>query len=325
MKKTSLQRLALIICASLAGALPAQAQEFPTKPVQVLVHLAPGTVSDLVFRAVAIQMAKNLRQPVIVENRPGAGGMIVYEHVIKNTPADGYILASSTNSSLSLPLFVKTLNVDPVKGILPVAIMAEGALAITSPVAAPWNSMAEMVAYAKVNPGKLNWGTSGAASVANLNMEAVVLRDGLKITNIPYQGGNNMARIALYANDIQLLVQTEAETLQDTRSGKVKALAISGTKRRPAFPNVPTFIEAGYPQLVGVWWALNVKSGTPKPIMERLNASANFAIQQPEVKEFFDKNGVYAVDMSVDAALKTVDDVGKSYADIAAKAGIKPQ
>ena len=303
----------------------AQAQEYPSRQITLMVHLAAGTVSDLVFRAVGTQMAKSLRVPVVVENRPGAGGMIVYEHVVKNALADGYVLASSTNSNLSLPIFVKDLRIDPVKDLLPVAIMAEGALAITSPVAAPWSSMGEMVAYAKANPGKLNWGTSGAASVANLNMEAVVMRDGLKITNIPYQGGNNMARLALYANDIQLLVQTEAETLQDTRSGKVKALAISGERRRPAFPNVPTFAEAGYAQLVGVWWALNVKSGTPRPIMDRLNAAATFAVQQPEVKEFFDKNGIYAVEMPVDAALKKVDEIGRSYADIAAKAGIKPQ
>ena len=303
----------------------AQAQEYPSRQITLMVHLAAGTVSDLVFRAVGTQMAKTLRVPVVIENRPGAGGMIVYEHVVKNTSADGYVLASSTNSNLSLPIFVKDLRIDPVKDLLPVAIMAEGALSITSPVAAPWSSMGEMVAYAKANPGKLNWGTSGAASVANLNMEAVVMRDGLKITNIPYQGGNNMARLALYANDIQLLVQTEAETLQDTRSGKVKALATSGDRRRPAFPNVPTFAETGFPQLVGVWWALNVKSGTPRPIMDRLNAAATFAVQQPEVKEFFDKNGIYAVEMSVDAALKKVDDVARSYADIAAKAGIKSQ
>ncbi len=316
-----------LLAAALCAQMPftAQAQEYPSRQITLMVHLAAGTVSDLVFRAVGAQMAKALRVPVIVENRPGAGGMIVYEQVVKNLPADGYVLASSTNSSLSLPIFVKDLRIDPVKDILPVAIMAEGALSITSPVAAPWSSMGEMVAYAKANPGKLNWGTSGAASVANLNMEAVVMRDGLKITNIPYQGGNNMARLALYANDIQLLVQTEAETVQDTRSGKVKALAISGDRRRPAFPNVPTFAEAGYAQLVGVWWALNVKAGTPRPIMDRLNAAATFAVQQPEVKDFFDKNGIYAVEMSVDAALKKVDEVGRSYADIAAKAGIKPQ
>ncbi|MSP96439.1 MAG: tripartite tricarboxylate transporter substrate binding protein [Betaproteobacteria bacterium] len=326
MRKCTRQEWVALACmASLLCALPARAQEYPNKPVQLLVHLAAGTVSDLVFRAVANQMSKTLRVPVIVENRPGAGGMIVYEQVVKNTPADGYVMVSSTNSNLSLPVFVKDLRIDPVKDIGPVAIMAEGTLSITSPVAAPWNSMAEMVAYARANPGKLNWGTSGAASVANLNMEAVVQKDGLKITNIPYQGGNNLARLALYANDIQLLVQTESETLQDTRSGKVKALAISGDRRRPAFPNVPTFTEAGYPQLVGVWWALNVKAGTPRPVMERLNAAATFAVQQPEVKDFFDKNGVYAVEMSVDAAAKKVEEVARSYTEIAAKSGIKPQ
>ena len=312
-----------IVC--LAGALPARAQDYPNKPVQVLVHVGAGTSVDVVIRAVATQMSKSLRVPLIVENRVGAGGMIAYEHMVKNAPADGYLLASSTNSNLSLPVFVKDLRIDPVKDIVPVAMMAESSLTITSPAAAPWNTLAEMVAYARANPGKLNWGTSGAASVANLNMEVVVQRDALKITNIPYQAGNNLARLALYANDIQLLVQTEAETLQDTRSGKVKVLAISGDRRRPAFPNTQTFAEAGYPQLVGVWFGLNVKSGTPRPVMERLNAAATFAVQQPDLKDFFDKNGVYAAELSLDAAAKRVTEVSRAYAEIAAKSGIKPQ
>jgi tripartite-type tricarboxylate transporter receptor subunit TctC len=325
MRRLRVAAFALLATSGALLSLQARAQDYPAKPISVVVHLAAGTVSDLVFRAVAPQMSKNLGRPVVVENRTGANGLIAWEYVIKQQPADGYTIASSTNSNLSLPVFVKDMRVDPVKDLVPVAILGDGALVLHSPVSAPWNTMAEMVAYAKANPGKMNWGTSGSATVANLNQEAVLQKDGLKIASIPYQGGNNQAILALLAGDIQLLYSTESEGMVHTRAGKTKAIAITGDRRLPAFPNVPTFGELGYPPLVGVWWALNVRPGTPRAVIDRLNRAAIFAVQQPEVKEFFAKNGVYPVEISPEAAAKKYEDIAKSYVDIAAKAGIKPQ
>lgn len=316
---------ASISIAIFVGVPFARAQDYPTKPITLVVHLAAGTVSDLVYRLVATQMSKNLGRQIVVENRPGANGMIAWEYVAKRLPADGYSFGSANNSNLSLPVFVKDLPIDPVRELVPVAILGESALVLHSPASAPWNAMAEMVAHAKANPGKLNWGTAGSASVANLNQEAVLQRDGLKIVTVPYQGGNNVAILALLSGDIQLLYSTESEGMMHTRAGKTKALAITGDRRLPAFPNVPTFTELGYPPQVGVWWALVVRPGTSKAIIDRLNNAANFAVQQPEVKEFFAKNGVYPVDITPEAAAKKFEVIASSYQDIAAKAGLKPQ
>ena len=309
----------------LAATSSALAQDYPSRPITVFVHLAAGTVSDLVYRAVVPHMSRNLGRQIVVENRPGANGMIAWEHVAKRMPADGYAIATANNSALSLPVFVKDLSIDPVKDLVPAAIIGDGALVLHSPVSAPWNTMAEMVAYAKANPGKLNWGTAGSASVANLNQEAVLQKDGLKIVTIPYQGGNNVAILALLSGDIQLLLSTESEGMLHTRAGKTKALAITGDRRLPAFPNIPTFSELGYPPLVGVWWAFAVRQGTPKAIIDRLNRAAAFAVQQTEVKDFFAKNGVYPVEITPEEASRKYDEVFKSYLDIAARAGIKPQ
>ena len=308
-----------------ASPTTAIAQDYPSKPITVYVHLAAGTVSDLIYRAVVPHMSRNLGRQIVVENRPGANGMIAWEHVSKRQSADGYSIATANNSNLSLPVFVKDLPIDPVKELVPVAIIGDGALVLHSPVNAPWNTMAEMVNYAKSNPGKLNWGTAGSASVANLNQEAVVQKDALNIVTIPYQGGNNVAILALLSGDIQLLYSTESEGMTHTRAGKTKALAITGDRRLPGFPNIPTFTELGYPPLVGVWWAFVVRPGTPKAIIDRLNKAASFAVQQSEVKDFFAKNGVYPVEVTPEAAARKYDEVYKSYVEIAARAGIKPQ
>ena len=302
-----------------------QAQDYPNKPITVVVHLAAGTVSDLVYRAVVPHMSRNLGRQIIVENRPGANGAIAWEYVVKRVPADGYTIATANNSNLTLPIFVKDLSIDPVKDMVPVAIIGDSALVLHLPLNTPWNTMAELVSYAKANPGKLNWGTAGSASVANLNQDAVLQKDGLKIVTIPYQGGNNVAIIALLAGDIQLLLSTESEGMLHTRAGKTKALAITGDRRLPAFPNVPTFAELGYPPLVGVWWAFIVRPGTAKPIIDRLNKAASYAVQQPEVKEFFSKNGVYPIDITPEAAAKKYEEISRSYIEIAAKAGVKAQ
>jgi len=303
----------------------ARSQDYPSRPITLVVHLAAGTVSDLVYRAVVPHMAKNLGRQIVVENRPGANGMIAWEYMARRAPADGYTLATANNSNLSLPVFVKDLPIDPVKDMIPVAIIGDSSLVLHSPANAPWNSMAEMVAYARANPGKMNWGTAGSASVANLNQDAVLQKDGLKIVTIPYQGGNNVAILALLSGDIQLLFSTESEGMTQTRAGKTKALAITGDRRLPAFPNIPTFAELGYPPLVGVWWAFVVRPGTPKPIIDRLNMAASVAVQQPEVKEFFARNGVSPLDISPEAAARKYDEVYRAYVDIASKAGITPK
>jgi tripartite-type tricarboxylate transporter receptor subunit TctC len=316
------------LLAWVAGALAAPlalAQAYPSKPITVYVPFAPGTITDLVFRSVGGAMAKNLNTSVIIDNKPGANGIIAWEFVVRRQPADGYSIAASTNSTLSLPVFTKDLPIDPVRELSPVAIVAESPLVLHSPVVAPWNTMAEMVAYARANPGKLNWGSSGSTSIATLNGLAIMQQEGLNIVNIPFQGGNNQAILALLANDVQLLFSTSAEGMVNIGARKTKGLGLTGTQRVAAFPGVPTLAELGYPGQVGVWWALNVRPGTPRPIIDRLHAAARFAVQQQEVKDFFAKSGISAAETPPEAVAKLYEDIFKQYQEVANRAGLKPQ
>jgi tripartite-type tricarboxylate transporter receptor subunit TctC len=321
--KGALLLMVMVTSAIVPAASPAQ--DYPARPLTLVVHLAAGTISDLVYRAVSAQIAKNLGRAIVVENRPGANGLIAWEYVVKRAAADGYTFGSANNSNLTLPVFQKDLPLDPVKEMVPVAILGDSALVLHSPANAPWNTMAELVAYARANPGKLNWGTAGSTSVANLNLEAVLQKDGLRIVSIPYQGGNNVAILALLSGDIQLLLSTESEAMTHTRAGKTKALALTGDRRLAAFSSVPTFSELGYPPLVGVWWALIVRPGTPKAVIDRLNRAASYAVEQAEVKDFFAKNGISALDVTPEAAARKFEEIARAYADIAQKAGIKAQ
>lgn len=330
--KICLRKLLIPICSVMASAvaavLPAGAlaQAYPSKPITIYVPFAAGTVTDLVFRSVGSAMAKNLGTSIIIDNKPGANGIIAWEHVVKRVPADGYSLAATTNSNLSLPVFTKDLPIDPAQDLPPVAIVAESPLMLHSPASAPWNTMAEMVAYAKANPGKLNWGSSGSTSIASLNTLAIMQKDNLNIVVVPFQGGNNQAIIALLANDVQLLFSTAAEARSNIGSKKTKGLGLTGTQRYEAvFPGAPTLAELGYPEIHGVWWALNVAKGTPRPIIDRLNAAARFAVQQPEVKEFFVKTSITGVETSPDEVAKRYESVSRLYREVAQKANLKPQ
>ncbi len=318
--------LAPLVGAAIAlGSMQAMAQAYPSKPVTMVVPFTPGTITDLVFRAVSGAMARNLNTSVIVDNKPGGNGVIAWEYVVRRQPNDGYTIAASTNSNLSLPVFTKDLPIDPVKELTPVGVVAESPLLLHSPIGAPWNTMAEMVAYAKANPGKLNWGSSGSTSIATLNAYAIMQQDNLNIVTIPFQGGNNQAIIALLANDVQLLFSTAAEGKVNTEAKKTKGLGLTGEQRVAAFPGVPTLAELGYPNQVGVWWALNVRPGTSKAIIDRLHAAARFAVQQQEVKDFFAKSGINPSELGADALAKRYDDISKLYRDVAARAGLKPQ
>ena len=318
----------LLSAAALAAMLAAPfaaSQAYPAKAVTIYVPFAPGTVTDLVFRAVGNAMARDLNTSVIIDNKPGGNGVIAWEFVSRRQPADGYSIAASTNSNLSLPVFTKDLPIDPVKELSPVAIVAESPLLLHSPISAPWNTMAEMVAYAKANSGKLNWGSSGSTSIATLNAYAIMQQDGLNIVTIPFQGGNNQAIIALLANDVQLLFSTAAEGMTNTQAKKTKGLGLTGEQRVASFPGIPTLAELGYPNQVGVWWALNVRPGTPKPIIDRLYAAARTAVQQQDVKDFFAKSGINAAEVPPDVVAKRYADIHKLYQDVAARAGLKPQ
>ena len=274
-----------------ASPTTAIAQDYPSKPITVYVHLAAGTVSDLIYRAVVPHMSRNLGRQIVVENRPGANGMIAWEHVSKRQSADGYSIATANNSNLSLPVFVKDLPIDPVKELVPVAIIGDGALVLHSPVNAPWNTMAEMVNYAKSNPGKLNYASTGTGGITHLATELFNLLTATKMTHIPYKG-TGPAIADLLGGQVQLIFGAMPATIPQVKAGKLRGIGVTTAKRSPALPDTPAIGEIVKDYEAALWYGLWGPKGLPKPIIARWNQEVAKALQTEEMKKRLAADGV---------------------------------
>ena len=307
------------LAAGLAGG--AAAQEYPNRPIRLVVPNTPGTIADIFGRALAQEMARTLGQPIVVENRAGANGTIGLEYVIKQLPADGYVFISTAVTALAgLPVTVKELRFDPLKDIPPFIGVAEGPYVFGSPAAAPWKSFAELVAHAKANPGKLNYGSPG--TTVRLPMEALVRALGVQVVHVPYTGGAPYMQ-ALVANEVQLGLIPESSA--NTMGERFRALAVTGDSRRPARPDVPTFRELGFPQIRGLAYSLNAPAGTPRAAIEKLHAAASRALKQPELRERMAKMGFEVTDQTPEVAAAALADEAKFMAEVAQRIGLQPQ
>ena len=315
---------AMGLCFGLGLVNCAFAQDFPSKPIRFIVPTAPGAGGpDLTARLVAPAMSKMLGQPIVVENRTGASGTIAYEHVARQSVPDGHAVLMGNPPLSTIHLFVKDLRFSPQKDLVPAALLMEGALLVGSSAAAPWKDFHEMVRYAKANPGKVNFGTSGVQTAAALIVEAMKEKHGIDVVSVPFKGGLNEYRPALMTNTVQLAMYTESAAYAD--AGKVRIIATTGDKRLAAFPDTPTHAELRQPEIPGSWYALFVPAGTPRAVIDKLSAAAGYALQQPEVKEQMAKSGLYPLPSSPAAAEKRYADDIRVFTELAAKAGIKPQ
>lgn len=311
--------LAAIGC--LSGTASVVAQEFPTKPIRLIVPNNPGTTSDLVGRLMATGMSKFLGQPVIVENKPGANTIIGSEYVAKQAPADGYtIVVSFVEGLAALPLTVKDLRFDPLKDLPPVIGLVLSSAIIASSSSMPWTTVRGMVAYSRANPGKLNYGAP--SSNVRLPTEAVVRGLGINAVHVPYSGGAPYLN-ALVSGEIHLGFLSEASV--NTLGDKVRVLAVSGKRLHAKYPDVPTLADLGFPELQGNNASLNVRLGTPQVAIDKLYLAASQALLQPEMVARFDAVQFEIVNDNPVAAAKKLGDVAKAFADIARKVGIQPQ
>jgi len=270
--------------ASLAGVPAADAQQYPTKPIHVIVPFAAGSVPDVVTRLPAEKMAIGLGQPVIVENRAGAGGRIAAEFVAKSA-SDGYTLLMGTASTHVVgPLLVKNMPYDPVKDFTPIclAVSPVSGFVINASIAA--NSVKEFVAYAKANPGKVAYASNGIGSSSHLVGELINMTAGIDMLHVPYQGSNE-ALNALLAGQVQVSFTSPGSIAQYLPSGKVKLLAILPGQRFPGTPNTPTLAEAlpGY-QSVTDWFGFFGPAHLAQPIVARLHGEIVKALNAPEVR-----------------------------------------
>lgn len=300
----------------------AGAQEFPTKLIKLVVPNGPGVIGDTLARIMAPEMSKILGQSIVIENKPGADSIIGFEYVAKQVPADGYTLVLVTVPSLvTLPVTAKNLRFDPLKDLPPLIGLTEGRYVFGSAGRLPWKTFNELVANARANPGKLNYGSSNT----NLQLSAeLVIRDlGLNVVHIPYKAGATYVLAVSTGDEVQMgfLNEGAATALGD----KFRVLAVTGDKRRPPFNDVPTFMELGLSNIPGVSFSLNVPSGIPKPAFEKLRAAASRALQDPDVKAKFSKLGLEATEQSPEAAARSLADAARLYVDIAKKVGLRPE
>ncbi len=303
---------------SLTGAAPAQ--DFPSKAIRLIVANSPGTTLDAVARFLAPELSQALNQTVIVENKPGATFIIGYEFVAKSPP-DGYTIGVVIMQDLGiLPLISKELRFDPIKELPAFLSLGEGRLALATSTKNPWKTYEEMMAFAKANPGKLNFGSSGAQ--VRLPMESLVSRLGLNVVHVPYPGGNPMF-LALAANDVQMGFVGEGTLV--TLGDKVRALGVTGDQRLTSLPGVPTFQQLGQPQIRGLTMSLNLPAGVPKAVVDKLYQTTAAIMQRPDIRERFAKVRYEVNVLNADGAARKLAEEAKLFSEIAAAAGIKPQ
>jgi len=280
--------LALLLALCLQG--PAHAQPYPSKPIRVIVPLTPGSPVDVVARLVGQHWAAALGQPVIVENRPGAGATIGAKTVATAEP-DGYTLLLTAANHVIAPSAYKNLSYDPIKDFVPIGSVAVMPFVVVIANAVPANTVPEFVAYTKANPGKLNFGF-GLGTSPHLLGELFKLTTGANLTSIPYKGGAQ-AVTDILAGQIYMNIGTTATLVPLVQAGRLKAIAVTGAARYPDLPNVPTMIESGYPQLsLGFWAGLMAPVAIPADVGRKLNTTLNNVLLSSEMKTSMAKLGL---------------------------------
>jgi tripartite-type tricarboxylate transporter receptor subunit TctC len=264
------------------GAAPASAQDYPSRPVKVIVPTPPGGPVDVVGRLTANYLQTALGQPFVVENRSGAGNTIGSKDAAEATP-DGYTLLFSAASGLIIaPLLHPDAGYDPLKSFDPIALVGSTSSILVVNPSVPVHSVAELVAYAKANPGKVNFSSGGIGVLPHLIGELFKSRAGIDIVHVPYKGGAPSIT-DLLAGNVQMTFETTSVLLPLIKSGALRALAVTSEKRIPQLPDVPTMIESGFPDFVTIaWTGLLAPAHTPQPIIGKLNATINTGLKTPE-------------------------------------------
>jgi tripartite-type tricarboxylate transporter receptor subunit TctC len=279
-------------CALLAS--PAFSQTYPTRPVRLIVGFAPGGAADILGRITAQGLSEVIGEQVVVDNRGGAGGLIATE-IASRATADGYtLLFTSPPHAINAALYRKA-KYDPIKDFDPVVQVVATALILTVNAQSPFKSVSELVGYAKANPGKLTYGSGGSGASGHLAMELFKSVTGVDIVHVPYKGTGPVLT-ELIGGQIHMTIGSVAPTIPQVKAGKLRALAVTSKTRSVALPDVPTVAESGFPAYeVTQWFGILAPAGTPKAVVQRLNAAMNQALQRKEVRSRFFAAGVEPV------------------------------
>ncbi len=265
------------------GAGPAQAEDYPSRTVKIIVPTPPGGPVDVVARLVANYLSNALKQGVVVENKPGAGNTIGSKEAAQAEP-DGYTLLYSSSSGLVLaPMLHKDAGYDPLTSYVPIAPVAESSNILVVNPSVPAKSVQELVAYAKANPGKVNFSSGGIGVLPHLIGEMFKARAGIDIVHVPYRGGGPSINDVV-AGQVQMTFEGTSVLLPLIKAGKLRALAVTSAKRIPELPELPTMIESGFPGFSSTsWTGLLAPAHTPPAVVAKLNAQINAGLKAPEL------------------------------------------
>ncbi len=291
-----LARLVLSATLALAGGLSATAQaaDFPSKPVRIVVPYAAGGTSDIVARHLGRRLSERIGQPVVIDNRGGAGGSIGTEAVVRSDP-DGHTILFHSGAVAVDPVSGKKLNYDVQKDLEPITMAVVGPFALLVNNDLPVRSVAELVAYAKAHPGKLNFGSPGVGTSIHLTTELFKAMAGLDVVHVPYKGAS-LALTALAGNEVQFVFDPLTTAKSLAQVGKLRALAVSTGTRSSFWPELPTVADGGVKGFdLGVWYGVFVPKATPKAVADQLNREFVTMLQEPAMREWLRGNGLDVV------------------------------
>jgi tripartite-type tricarboxylate transporter receptor subunit TctC len=316
-------RVLLIAVAAMALAdVPARAQTYPTKPITWVVPFTPGGVTDTTSRAISKKMGEVLGQSFVVENRPGVGGSLATEQVAGAAP-DGYTVLYATSGTMAANLALyKTLKYQPLRDFIPVHGMFMSPTVLVVEASRPYKTVAELITFAKANPGVLNYGSAGPGTGTHLTSEMVQTKTGTKMTHVPYKG-STPALHDLMGGRLDLMYDYTVTLLPHIKSGKLRALAVMGTRRLPALPDVPTIGEAGFPGLESSSWSgIVVPAGTPQPVVKKLSEAMHKALTDKAVVAPFEEIGSQPLVDHDEAKFKAfIADEMKKWAEVVRVSG----
>jgi tripartite-type tricarboxylate transporter receptor subunit TctC len=315
----------LLLALILAAPLAALGQSYPNKPIRWVVPYPGGGITDSVTRIVTQKMAASLGQPIVVDNRPGANSILGTDLVAK-APPDGYtIVTVIAGHAANATLYQGKLSYDPVKSFAPVSLAGIAPLILTVNNNFPAQDVKELIAYAKANPGKVNFGSSGIGAAAHLTTELLKQTAGIDMVHVPFKG-TAPALTALMSGDIQMLVDVPSSLMPHARGGKIKALAMFSGKRIQGAPEVPTMAEAGGPPLESSTWVLFLApAGTPRDIVNRLSAETRKAINESDIKDRFNQIGIEPVGNTPEQASQFLNEEIAKWAKVITTAGVKAE
>lgn len=320
--------VALSLCGGVLGAVaaPAAAQDaYPGKPVRLIAPFPPGGTTDVLCRLIAQKLSTAFGRQVIVDNRPGAAGSIGHA-VAAKSPADGYTLLLTTKGGLVInPFLYKQLPFDPLNDFAMISVVISAGPVLVVHPSVPVHNVKELIALARARPGQLNYGSGGVGTTAHVVGEFMQTITGIKMVHVPYKGGA-VGLMDLMAGQTDLQFGDMVPSVPLIRAGKLRGLAVTTGQRSNALPNMPTMAESGFKeQFPNQWWGIAAPKGTPRPIIDRVNAELAKIVKSQDVLERFDSFGVFPEYTTPEQMLEIVKAEGPPMRKLLQAAGIKPQ